>query len=111
MQITDQTQGTTFAMPKHAMTSAARQDEILVFCASRSFSASLWEEFGSSVCVEITDIPAFCARVRAVLPSEARFPGKTGPGAARPASRVLPGFGCPGYTLGATRSDRVVEAR
>jgi hypothetical protein len=78
LQITNRTQGTTFTMPTHAMTSAARQDEILVFCASRSFSASLWEEFGASVCVEITDIPAFCARVRAGLPREARSPGRPG---------------------------------
>ncbi|MEO8481557.1 MAG: hypothetical protein ABI634_05055 [Acidobacteriota bacterium] len=78
LQITNHTQGTKFTMPNHTMTSAARQDEILVFCASRSFSASLWDEFSARVCFEITDIPAFCARVRARLPREARFPGRPG---------------------------------
>ena len=81
MQITNQTQGTTFSdAANHTMIvrRAARDPEYSVFCASRSFSASLWEEFSASVCIEITDIPAFCARVGAGLPREAMFPGRPG---------------------------------
>ena len=45
---------------------------------SRLVSAALWDEFGSVICVEITDIPAFCRRVVSRLPANARFPGRPG---------------------------------
>ena len=75
LQGTNQTQGTRFTLPSHAFTSTARCDEIFVFCMSRGFSAPLWDEFGSLMCVEITDVPTFCRRVASRLPANARFPG------------------------------------
>lgn len=78
LDVTNHTQGTRFMMPGHRLTSAVKQEEILVFCASRSLSRRLWEAFGASVCIEIRDIPAFCARVQSGLPAGATFPGRPG---------------------------------
>ena len=74
--ITNQTQGTTSTLPDHRFESAARQDEIWIYCLSKIRTASLAAEFGASVCVEIRDIPEFCRRVRAALPAEAEFFGR-----------------------------------
>ena len=73
LEITNQTQGTRFRMPAHRLVSAVRHDEIFVFCLSRTWSRRLWDEFGAIACVEIFDIPAFCARVAAGLPEGARM--------------------------------------
>ena len=76
LEITNQRTGA-----KHravAMTSTARQREIFVFCLSRSLSAELWDEFGAVACIEILDVPEFCARVARSLPAGARFPGRPG---------------------------------
>ena len=73
LQVMNQTQGTRFTLPSHAFRSTARCDEIFVFCMSRVFSAPLWDEFGSLMCVEITDVPTFCRRVTSRLPANARF--------------------------------------
>lgn len=78
LDVTNHTQGTRFTMPAHRLTSEVKQEEILVFCASRSLSRRLWEAFGASVCIEIRDIPAFCARVETGLPAGATFPGRPG---------------------------------
>jgi hypothetical protein len=78
LQVTNRTQGTRFTMPAHRLSSAVKQEEILVFCASRSHSRRLWEAFGASVCIEILNIPAFCPQVQARLPAGATFPGRPG---------------------------------
>ena len=78
LQVTNKTQGTSFTSPSHAFRSTARCDEIFVFCVSRVFSAALWDEFGSVMCVEITDIPTFCRSVASRLPANPRFPGRPG---------------------------------
>lgn len=78
LEITNHTQRTRFTMPAHALTSRAVCDDIFVFCASRRLSSRLWDEFGACVCVELTDVPAFCARVAAALPEGAKFPGRPG---------------------------------
>ena len=78
LQVMNKTQGRSFTLPSHALTSTVRCDEIFVFCMSRVLSAALWDEFGSVMCVEITDIPAFCRRVASRLPANARFPGRPG---------------------------------
>ena len=78
LQVMDETQGRSFTLPSHAFTSTARCDEIFVFCMSRLVSAALWDKFGSVICVEITDIPAFCRRVASRLPANARFPARPG---------------------------------
>ena len=75
LQVTNKTRGTRFTMPSHAFRSTVRYNEIFVFCISRKLSATIWDEFGSVMCVEITDIPAFCGRVVSRLPANARFPG------------------------------------
>jgi len=71
--VTNQTQGKTFTMEGFAFESAANQEEIFVFCASRCLSDKLREEFKAAVCVEITKVRVFCSRVRAALPAEATF--------------------------------------
>jgi len=72
------TQGKTFTLPGHAFESAANQQEIFVFCASRLLSDELREKFRAVVCVEILDIGKFCDRIEAALPARATFPGPTG---------------------------------
>jgi hypothetical protein len=69
--INNLTQGTTFPLPGPAFESAVKQDEIFVFCASRSLSEELRDQFNAFVCIEIFKIPTFCARVKAALPLEA----------------------------------------
>ena len=78
LQINNITQGESFIMPSSKFTSTARCDEIFVFCTSRVLSTPLWNEFGSVMCVEITNIPAFCRRVESHLPANAQFPGAPG---------------------------------
>jgi hypothetical protein len=78
LEVSNHTQRTRFNMPAHALTSQAVCDEIFVFCTSRTLSSRLWDEFGALVCIEITDVPAFCSRVAAALPEGARFPGRPG---------------------------------
>lgn len=78
LEITNHTQRTRFTMPAHALTSRAVCNDIFVICTSRTLSSRLWDEFGALVCIEITDVPAFCARVAAALPEGAKFPGRPG---------------------------------
>jgi hypothetical protein len=80
------TQGTTLTLPGHAFESSANQEEIFVFCVSRSTTESLRERFNAVVCVEILNTGAFCDRVAAALPLTATFPG--GPGHKRIGRRV-----------------------
>lgn len=72
------TQGTTFTLPGRSFESAANQEEIFVFCASRSLTDELRKRFGAVVCVEILNIGSFCARIEAALPPKATFPGRRG---------------------------------
>lgn len=75
--ITNQTQGWTRTF-NGAFKSTVNLEDILVFCLSRRLTGRLWEEFGSSVCIEVTDIREFCSRIEAALPSSASLPGKPG---------------------------------
>jgi hypothetical protein len=72
------TQGKTFALPHHAFQSSANQEEIFVFCVSRSRTDELRQRFTAVACIEILDVGTFCARVEAALPPAARFPGRAG---------------------------------
>lgn len=74
--IHNQTRGTTSVLPNSAFVSAAKQNEIFVFCLSRANSAALAEEFKAVTCVEVRDIPSFCSRVEAALPQGATFLAK-----------------------------------
>ncbi len=76
--INNVTQGTTFTLPNSAFESVAKQEEIFVFCLSRSLTDELRERFEASVVAEIMNIPAFCWRVTETLPVEARFPAPNG---------------------------------
>ena len=78
LQINYISQGESFILLSRKFTSTARCDEIFVFCTSRVLSAPLWNEFGSVMCVEITNIPDFCRRVESHLPANAQFPGVPG---------------------------------
>jgi hypothetical protein len=70
------TQGTTFTLPRHAFESVAKQEEIFVFCASRSHSDERREKFEAVVCVEILKIKTLCEKIEAALPPEATFRGQ-----------------------------------
>jgi hypothetical protein len=70
------TQGRSFTLPHHAFESSAKADEIFVFCASTVFEENLRARFEAAVCVEITNIAAFCDRVKAALPPTATFFGR-----------------------------------
>jgi hypothetical protein len=74
--INNLTQGKTVVLPNHTFESTANQDEIFVFCASRSLNDELRERFKAMVCVEILNIKAFCERVKGALPAAANFWGQ-----------------------------------
>jgi len=76
--INNLTQKRTFTLPGAAFESSAKEEEIFVFCASRSLTDELLERFGAIACVEIGDISAFCARIQYALPTPAVFPGPRG---------------------------------
>ena len=74
----NQTQGKSILLKDYSFESTANQDEIYVFCTSRSLSGELRERFAAVVCIEIHKISSFCARIeRAVvevaLPATATF--------------------------------------
>ena len=66
--VTNQTQGKTLTLPGYAFEATANQEEIFVFCTSRSLNDELRKRFEATVCVEILKIPTFCERVRRALP-------------------------------------------
>ncbi|MGC9973598.1 MAG: hypothetical protein ABSE56_23765 [Bryobacteraceae bacterium] len=72
LMVHNQTQGTTFSL-QMALESSVKADEVFVYCFSRTLSAEIAREFNAVACVEITNIAALCARVRAALPSTATF--------------------------------------
>lgn len=69
------TQKTTLTLPGHAVESAAKQEEIFVFCVSGSLTDELRERFAAVACIEMLDIRTFCNRIEAALPPEATLPG------------------------------------
>jgi hypothetical protein len=71
--VTNHTQGKTFTLPASAFESAVKQEEIFAFCASRSLSDKLRDDFEAVVCVEITRVQTFCTRVRNALPPKTTF--------------------------------------
>jgi hypothetical protein len=71
--ITNYTQGTTFTMPDSAFEAIANQEEIFVYCVSRSLTDELCKEFESVVCVEILKTPTLCERIKRALPANATF--------------------------------------
>jgi hypothetical protein len=75
---TNLTQGRDFHLPNTALTSTAQQDEIFIYCLSRSFTGALWDEFQAVTCIEILNVAHFCQKVTAALPVGATFPGRPG---------------------------------
>jgi len=71
--ITNHTQGKTFTMPGFAFESTANQEEVLVFCVSRSLTDDLRKRFNAVACVEIFKIKTLCARIERALPPRAAF--------------------------------------
>ena len=71
--ITNHTQAKTFILPDFAFESTANQEEILVFCVSRSLTDELRKGFKAVACVEILRIPTLCERVKMALPANATF--------------------------------------
>ncbi len=76
--INNQTQRTTIHLPDHTFESGAKQGEIFAYCLSRKISDELRDEFDAAVCVEITDVAAFCGRVQKALPTGSKFAGRPG---------------------------------
>jgi hypothetical protein len=74
--VSNLTQGKQFVLQHHSFESRARQQEIFVFCASTLLSEELRKRFDAIVCVEICRIGAFCDRVKAALPLQAKFFGR-----------------------------------
>lgn len=72
------TEGRPFNLAGHALESTVKQEEIFVYCTSRSLTQELWGKFGAVACVEILDVAKFCARIEAALPRDATFPGRPG---------------------------------
>jgi hypothetical protein len=73
------TRGKTFNLPAgHAFESTVKQDEIFVFCLSRSFTDEIRQRFEAVRCVEVVNTRTFCMRVEAALPAQATFPGPPG---------------------------------
>ncbi len=71
--ITNHTQGKTFTMPGFGFESTANQEEILVFCVSRSLTDELRKRFKAVACVEILKIQTLCERIQRALPPHATF--------------------------------------
>ena len=82
----NETQGKIFNFPGYGLESEAKQEEIFVFCASRSLTDEQRAAFGAIVCVEVLQIRTFCERIEAALPANCKFPGK--PGRTRIGQRV-----------------------
>jgi hypothetical protein len=76
--ITNHTQGWTRTFLDHAFESSAKQEDIFVFCLSRSFSDEIQKKFAARFSVEVMNIASFCRRVVAALPTNATFPGAIG---------------------------------
>jgi hypothetical protein len=75
--ITNQTQGWTRTIPR-ALNATVKQEEIFVFCMSKSFTEELRERFEAVACVEILNVRAFCEKIESALPAKTTFPGKPG---------------------------------
>lgn len=75
--LTNHTQGWTKTIP-WSFNATANQEEIFVFCLSRSFTQELCERFKAVACVEILNIKAFCDRIESAIQEGATFPGKPG---------------------------------
>lgn len=75
LRITNRTQGTS-SVWQGSFETSAKADEIFVLCTSTIFTGELWTRFDASACVEIRKIGTFCARVKAALPSSAKFFGR-----------------------------------
>ena len=74
--VNNKTQGRTFNLPHHAFKSTAKQEEVFVFCTSRSHTDERREKFHAVVCVEILNIKMLCERIEAALPPKAIFRGR-----------------------------------
>jgi hypothetical protein len=68
------TQNTTVVLSGFSFAANVRQDEIFIYCLSMAHADRFYNEFDAVVCVEITDIGAFCRRVQRALLSGATFP-------------------------------------
>jgi len=70
LSITNQTQGTRFVLPEWRFEATANQEDILIFCASRSLTAELWKRFEAAACVEVLKISTLCKRIKESLSAE-----------------------------------------
>jgi len=67
--ITNYTRGTSSTIPRSALESGAKLDEIFVMCASQSFTDVLRDRFEAVACVEISKIQPLCTRIRKAIPN------------------------------------------
>lgn len=73
LEITVTGTGEKFTVPR-SFESAAKADEIFVFCTSMVLSATLAQEFNADACVEIYDIPKFASKLKSALPVTGQRP-------------------------------------
>jgi hypothetical protein len=71
--ITNHTQGRSFTIPNAGFEVVTNQEEIFVYCMSRSLTDDLRKRFEAVACVEIVNPPKFCGRVQRALPEKAAF--------------------------------------
>ncbi|HXN64426.1 MAG TPA: hypothetical protein VN862_03775 [Candidatus Acidoferrales bacterium] len=69
--INNHTRRRAFTLTGYAFESTANQEEIFVFCASRSFTDELRSKFQAVACVEIRRPATFCERLTKALPASA----------------------------------------
>ena len=72
--VNNESQGATFTLPGYAFESRVKQNEIFVFCMSRSLTDELRSRFRAVVCIEILNVAEFCTRIEAALPPATKFP-------------------------------------
>jgi hypothetical protein len=60
--ITNHTQGRSFTIPNAGFEVVTNQEEIFVYCMSRSLTDDLCKRFEAVACVEIVNPPKFCGQ-------------------------------------------------
>ncbi len=71
--ITNLTQGKSFTIPNSAFEAVTNQEDIFVYCVSRSLTDQLRESFESVACVEISKPPTLCERIKRALQPTAKL--------------------------------------
>jgi hypothetical protein len=74
LTINNLTSGNSFVLDGHSFQSAARAEQIYVYCMSLYPSNTLANKFNAVVCIEIRDVPKFCSLAEQNLPKGFALP-------------------------------------